>query len=201
MNWSMAADTRAEAPLPFTTSERACFEIPSSAAKSLAVMSRWASATRNARLRSSGLRGTVDSVKRSRLRQVAPNKVRQFLTTSSPRPHADFGARLKEARLAAGHRRVKDLTKAEVARKIGVSKQAYGPYEDGVSLPDHRGQRLLAAVLGVNPAWLVWGEGEREATSIPPEVAAELERVIEAMQAAAKKPGRSKPTPRRPKSG
>lgn len=110
--------------------------------------------------------------------------------------HSAFAERLKDARLHAAARRRETFPEAEVARLVGLSKQAYAHYEEGRSRPSREVEEMLAAVLGVNVTWLVYGRGEREAGPIPPEVGAMLAAVRE-LEEAAKKP--ASPKRRRPR--
>jgi hypothetical protein len=79
---------------------------------------------------------------------------------------SDAANRLKQARIAAGHESAKSA--AEVMGGVAVS--TYIQHENG-----HRGFRAASAkryarFFGVNAAWLLYGTGQREDTSVDPNV-------------------------------
>ena len=59
-----------------------------------------------------------------------------------------FGRRLRESRKLAG------LTQVELAKQLGVNRQAVGHWETGRNLPEGKTLRKLAEVLGVSAMWL-----------------------------------------------
>ena len=66
-----------------------------------------------------------------------------------------FGERVREARSACG------WTQWQLAVRAGIKPMEVSNYERGVSRPKMDRQVLLAQVLGVSTAWLVFGVGER----------------------------------------
>jgi transcriptional regulator with XRE-family HTH domain len=84
-------------------------------------------------------------------------------TTNSP-GLAGFGYRLKAARKALeAHRVTERVTQSAIGAVLGLSEAAYGHWEKGRALPDLKTVVELSALLGVRPAWLAFGDGEREA--------------------------------------
>ena len=65
-----------------------------------------------------------------------------------------FGARIKSARKSLG------LTQADLAKKIGVTKQAITTYETGIREPSFRNLIKLSRVLNVTTDWLL-GEDQQ----------------------------------------
>jgi len=65
-----------------------------------------------------------------------------------------FGERLRDRRVAIG------WTQLELSRRMGIAPMDVSNYERGTKRP--RGERaiIMAQVLGVTPAWLVFGVGE-----------------------------------------
>lgn len=53
------------------------------------------------------------------------------------------------------------LTQAEFAHRLGVHKNTLGRYERGESEPDTRIARHLCTIFGVQPHWLLFGDGEQ----------------------------------------
>jgi transcriptional regulator with XRE-family HTH domain len=64
----------------------------------------------------------------------------------------EYGKRLREAR---GRR-----TQSEVAEMLGVSRSSVANIELGRQRHNHHQVALAAAVLGVDPGWLLTGEGD-----------------------------------------
>ena len=65
-----------------------------------------------------------------------------------------FGARIKSARKSLG------LTQADLAKKIGVTKQAITTYETGIREPSFRNLIKLSRALNVTTDWLL-GEDQQ----------------------------------------
>lgn len=65
-----------------------------------------------------------------------------------------FGDRLAGAREAAG------LTRAELARRMGVKESTIGKWEDDLSEPRANRLQMLSGLLGVSLTWLLSAEGE-----------------------------------------
>lgn len=65
-----------------------------------------------------------------------------------------FGERLRHQRKA------KHWTQLELARRMGIAPMEVSNYERGASKPKLERAVLLAQVLDVSTAWLVFGEGE-----------------------------------------
>ncbi len=65
-----------------------------------------------------------------------------------------FGARLKQRRQSAG------LTQATLAKRAGITAAFVSQIETGANRPSYRSALILAAVLSVDPHWLISGEGE-----------------------------------------
>ena len=65
-----------------------------------------------------------------------------------------FGARIKNMRKSLG------LTQADLAKKIGVTKQAITTYETGIREPSFRNLIKLSRVLNVTTDWLL-GEDQQ----------------------------------------
>lgn len=63
------------------------------------------------------------------------------------------------ARLLAGARRGKDLSQAELAEGMGVSRTQVGSYEDATDNLKAPTVRKAAELLGVTEYWLMFGEG------------------------------------------
>lgn len=74
-----------------------------------------------------------------------------------------FGYRLRAARLRLQAERVSGVTQAALGSAVEVTEGAYGHWENGRAYPDLPTVVQLAALLGVNPAWLAFGEGKRDA--------------------------------------
>ena len=66
----------------------------------------------------------------------------------------NFGERLRAARQAKG------LTQQELAQMSHVALPTVGLWERGGHLPSYRRKVFLAELLGVDPDWLIRGEGE-----------------------------------------
>jgi transcriptional regulator with XRE-family HTH domain len=52
-----------------------------------------------------------------------------------------------------------DLSQAEFAKRLGVHQNTLGRYERGVTEPDTSIARALCTIFGVEPRWLLLGEG------------------------------------------
>lgn len=65
-----------------------------------------------------------------------------------------FGERLRERRAFNG------WTQLELSRRMGIQPMEVSNYERGANKPKNERAVLLAQVLGVSPAWLVFGVGE-----------------------------------------
>ena len=68
--------------------------------------------------------------------------------------NSDFQRHLREALTA------KQMTQAELASKIGVSKAAVSQWISGRKAPESENIQKIAEILGVRAAWLTYGEGE-----------------------------------------
>jgi transcriptional regulator with XRE-family HTH domain len=73
------------------------------------------------------------------------------LTTAGAVAVKQIGQRIKEARKAA------NLTQADVASEVGVSRQAISAWERGSSIPSVLEMRLLGLALGASLDYLVCG--------------------------------------------
>lgn len=70
-----------------------------------------------------------------------------------------IGKRIREARI----RRYKGtITMADLAKILGVSYRTYQNWELGISSPRHESIIKLASVLKTDPAYLVFGNTQRE---------------------------------------
>ena len=67
--------------------------------------------------------------------------------------------RIKEIRLAAG------LTQAVFARRIAIGRSSVAKIETGENTPSSQTQRLICQEFGINPEWLLTGEGEMYAAT------------------------------------
>ena len=76
------------------------------------------------------------------------------LKLSDEERRKQFGARIKSARKSLG------LTQADLAKKIGVTKQAITTYETGIREPSFRNLIKLSRVLNVTTDWLL-GENQQ----------------------------------------
>lgn len=65
-------------------------------------------------------------------------------------------------------RRLYGFSQEELAEKIGISRQAYGKWEKGESVPDLERAAQLAAVYGTTVDALLHTEPLSDGTSIPP---------------------------------
>ena len=65
-----------------------------------------------------------------------------------------FGERLRDQRVAKG------WTQLELSRRMGIAPMDISNYERGAKKPRNERALLLAQVLGVSSAWLVFGVGE-----------------------------------------
>lgn len=68
-----------------------------------------------------------------------------------------FGGRLKSAREARG------LTQAELGALMETTNTVVSRWENDHGMPRHATAELLGALLGVEPAWLMFGTGRRNA--------------------------------------
>ena len=76
------------------------------------------------------------------------------LKLSDEERRKQFGARIKSTRKSLG------LTQADLAKKIGVTKQAITTYETGIREPSFRNLIKLSRVLNVTTDWLL-GENQQ----------------------------------------
>jgi len=76
------------------------------------------------------------------------------LKLSDEERRKDFGARIRIMRKSLG------LTQADLAKKIGVTKQAITTYETGIREPSFRNLIKLSRVLNVTTDWLL-GENQK----------------------------------------
>lgn len=76
------------------------------------------------------------------------------LKLSDEERRKDFGARIRIMRKSLG------LTQADLAKKIGVTKQAITTYETGIREPSFRNLIKLSRVLNVTTDWLL-GENQQ----------------------------------------
>lgn len=67
---------------------------------------------------------------------------------------ATFGDRLAGAREACG------MTRAQLARRIGVKETALAKWEDDLAEPRANRLQMLSGVLGVSLGWLLTAEGQ-----------------------------------------
>lgn len=65
-----------------------------------------------------------------------------------------FGERLRDQRVAKG------WTQLELSRRMGIAPMDISNYERGAKKPRHERALMLAQVLDVSSAWLVFGVGE-----------------------------------------
>jgi transcriptional regulator with XRE-family HTH domain len=52
------------------------------------------------------------------------------------------------------------FTRPQMARRLGVTENAYWKNEKGLSLPGHRSMHVLSEELGISIDWLFFGKGE-----------------------------------------
>lgn len=76
------------------------------------------------------------------------------LKISDEERRKDFGARIRIMRKSLG------LTQADLAKKIGVTKQAITTYETGIREPSFKNLIKLSRVLNVTTDWLL-GENQQ----------------------------------------
>lgn len=76
------------------------------------------------------------------------------LKLSDEERRKQFGARIKSTRKSLG------LTQADLAKKIGVTKQAITTYETGIREPSFRNLIKLSRALNVTTDWLL-GEDQQ----------------------------------------
>ena len=76
------------------------------------------------------------------------------LKLSDEERRKDFGARIRIMRKSLG------LTQADLAKKIGVTKQAITTYETGIREPSFKNLIKLSRVLNVTTDWLL-GENQQ----------------------------------------
>ncbi|MCK6438639.1 MAG: helix-turn-helix transcriptional regulator [Planctomycetes bacterium] len=84
---------------------------------------------------------------------------------------------------------VASTTQSEIARRTGVSPQNINHYLKGVRIPASFCAKLVGA-LGVNPAWLLTGEGSRMLSDVSADTSAmagDLLDLVKAMEAVTKK--------------
>lgn len=74
-----------------------------------------------------------------------------------------LSGRLARARVTAGSRVGRIISKKALAAAAGVAGSSYDKYEKGESEPTIRALAAMASVLLVNPSWLAWGYGQMEA--------------------------------------
>jgi transcriptional regulator with XRE-family HTH domain len=79
-----------------------------------------------------------------------------------------FGERVFQARKALEADARADISKEEMGQRVGVAGATYGRWEKGEDKPNLDRLVALAAVLGVQPAWLAFGVGERDAAQPAP---------------------------------
>ena len=65
-----------------------------------------------------------------------------------------FGKRLKEAR------KLSKMTQAELAAEVGLHQVQIADYEKGIRKPNETNMAKIAQVLGTDPLWLTYGQGE-----------------------------------------
>jgi len=65
-------------------------------------------------------------------------------------------------------RKLNDYSQEEIAEKIGISRQAYGKWEKGETIPDIEKCDLLASVYGITIDSLIHTQKMRDNTMIPP---------------------------------
>lgn len=89
---------------------------------------------------------------------------------------SDMGDRIKYLRERAG------LTQEELGEKIGVQKSAIMKYESGTVENIKRSSvKVMAAALGVSPAYLMFGEEEKRPTQESGPKVEELIRLFEGL--------------------
>ncbi len=64
-------------------------------------------------------------------------------------------------------RQAQKMSKAELARRVGISHASVSKWESGLNQPKGRYLNDLAAALGVTVDWLLTGDGEARAQSAP----------------------------------
>lgn len=69
-----------------------------------------------------------------------------------------IGGRIAQARLDAGAKRGRTFTQTELGRLVGVASATVSQWESGAGNPTLPNVERLAAVLGVSPGWLAFGE-------------------------------------------
>lgn len=65
-------------------------------------------------------------------------------------------------------RKINGYSQEEIAEKIGISRQAYGKWEKGETIPDVEKCALLASVYGITIDGLIHSEKADDKTRIPP---------------------------------
>jgi transcriptional regulator with XRE-family HTH domain len=74
-----------------------------------------------------------------------------------------FPERLFQAQLAYEGKRGARLTRADFAEMVGVSQPTASDWFNGNRTPSLEQVEMIAKRLGVEPAWLAYGAGDREA--------------------------------------
>lgn len=106
-----------------------------------------------------------------------------------PKPE-QLGDRLAQLRREKAAQERRDITAANVADRLKISRPTYSRYEANLTRPDDDTLGKLADYFGVTRSWLRFGEGEREAA---PTTAVE----VVAGPADRKRRGAASPTKRR----
>jgi len=66
----------------------------------------------------------------------------------------EIGERIKKVRKELG------LTQEDMAKKLGMSRNSIIRYENGEAVPSRKFLKLLEYEFGINPRWILKGEGE-----------------------------------------
>ena len=81
-----------------------------------------------------------------------------IVTNLEKAPFEVDGKRILSARLAYGATHGKALSQAALGRMVGVGQKTVATWEQGRKRPGLDTYLVLARTLGVDPAWLTWGE-------------------------------------------
>lgn len=88
-----------------------------------------------------------------------------------------FSERLKSLRKASG------LLQQDMADKIGITKSAYGYYEQGKTIPDVITARKIADILDVSVDYLLGNSDFKKAPELTPKDEKDIEKTLEQMVA------------------
>ena len=111
------------------------------------------------------------------------------MTMMMTRPQdSTVAGRLFVARVRAGERRGREISKAAVARYLHLSPQSYQAYEDGSARPSYENMLRLARLFGVDVLWLMFGDQAVQAPPRSSELLEDLGAVIATEEEAARQP-------------